>query len=195
MSKPPLNISGNNTGNMSAIQARTPLGHTPKRRFASDSPTYANNRSARIPRAAIGVTVDGVVGPDAYWHVSVLIVEDFLKITLSRNRLCHHDRRPSASVRGGTCLGLVLCREHGHERDDPSAPQGLNSPGIDVSLLLLRRVIRSASTPSPSAAMSRATASRCASMPMAAPILPVTLSHGYGWPTARGWIWHLGNVG
>ena len=105
---------------------------------------YANNHSARIPQAAIGVTVDGVVGPDAYWHASVLIVEDFLKIPLSRNRLFHHDSRPSPYVRGGTCLGPVLFREHGHERDDPSAPQGLNSPGIDVSLLLVRRVICSA---------------------------------------------------
>jgi len=46
---------------------------------------------------------------------------------------------PTASVYGGACLGINWCVEHGHERDDPSASSGLNSRGIDVSLLLARR--------------------------------------------------------
>src|SRR5271166_5449321 len=50
-----------------------------------------------------------------------------------------HDRRPTASIRGGARLGIVLSGEHGHEREDPSAPAGLNSRGVDVSSLLARR--------------------------------------------------------
>src|SRR5271165_2802625 len=48
-------------------------------------------------------------------------------------------RRPTPSVRGGPRLGIVLSGEHGHEREDPSAPAGLNSRGVDVSSLLARR--------------------------------------------------------
>src|SRR5271165_1455891 len=36
-------------------------------------------------------------------------------------------RRPTGG--GGARLGIVLSGEHGHEREDPSAPAGLNSRG------------------------------------------------------------------
>ena len=45
----------------------------------------------------------------------------------------------AAYVRGGTRPGRDFGVEHGQEKDDPSAPQGLNSQGVDVSLLLARR--------------------------------------------------------
>src|SRR5271165_5648238 len=45
------------------------------------------------------------------------------------------------SIRGGARLGIVLGGEHGHEREDPSAPAGLNSRGVDVSSSLARRAV------------------------------------------------------
>jgi hypothetical protein len=51
----------------------------------------------------------------------------------------------SADAEAGAGLGIDLCLEHGHERDDPSAPSGLNSRGDDVSPSLARRGFTSGS--------------------------------------------------
>ena len=51
-------------------------------------------------------------------------------------------RRGRSDHSGGACLGIDWCVEHGHERDDPWAPSRVNSRGVDVSLLLARRVAR-----------------------------------------------------
>src|SRR5208282_1014778 len=45
------------------------------------------------------------------------------------------------SVRGVTRTGIIWCVQHGHTRDDPSAPSGLNSRGAVVSSSLARRAL------------------------------------------------------
>ena len=53
----------------------------------------------------------------------------------------HHNRRPTASVRGGARLSIDRWLEHGHVRGYPSAPSSLNSRGSGVSSSLARRVL------------------------------------------------------
>src|SRR5208282_1328702 len=42
---------------------------------------------------------------------------------------------------GVTRTGIIWCVQHGHTRDDPSAPSGLNSRGAVVSSSLARRAL------------------------------------------------------